>query len=81
MALSIRNPEVERLVRDVSSMTGRNLTDTLEQALVAMRSGLLDTTDERAAALTRIVADFSQLPDLEPRIHEDELLGYGEFGV
>lgn len=81
MAMSIRNPEVERLARDVSTMTGRNLTETLEQALLEMRSGLQGSASERSATMTRIAAEFSRLNDLEPRISEDELLGYGDFGA
>ncbi len=80
MAMSIRNAEVERLAREVSSMTGGNLTETIEQALVAFRGDLCSAASERYERISRIAEAFSRLPDLDIR-PEDELLGYGEIGV
>lgn len=80
MAMSIRNAEVERLAREVSSMTGSNMTETIEQALVSFQGELRSAVSERYERISRIAEAFSRLPDVDIR-SEDELLGYGELGV
>jgi antitoxin VapB len=82
MALSIKNPEAERLARLVAEQTGESLTGAIEQAL-----------SERLARLKR----KQRAPDLIEQLHEiarrvkalpvlddrtpDEILGYDENGL
>ena len=82
MALSIKNPEAERLARLVAKETGESLTGAIEQAL-----------SERLARLKR----KQRAPDLIEQLHEiarrvkalpvlddrtpDEILGYDENGL
>lgn len=80
MAMSIRNSEVERLARAVSTQTGYTLTETIEHALVSFQDTLDVAASERFERISGIVDSFSRLPDLDSR-SDDDLLGYGEFGV
>lgn len=82
MPLSIRNPRVERLARDVSRRTGENLTQAIERALQE-RLARLRTEREKSALkrrLRRIIRSVSRLPDLDKRTPE-EILGYDEHGL
>lgn len=82
MALSIRNPKVESLARDVARRTGENITQAIERALEE-RLAQLRTQREREATLRkvrRIVERFNRRPTLDPR-SADEILGYDERGL
>jgi len=82
MALSIRNPKVEILARDVARRTGENITQAIERALEERLAGLR-TEKEKAGRLRRvrrIVRRLSRLPDRDKR-SADEILGYDEHGL
>ena len=82
MPLSIRNPRVERLARNVSRQTGENMTRAIERALEERLAGLRAPT-ERAAklrAIRRIVAGVKRLAVLDRRTPE-QILGYDEHGL
>ena len=82
MALNIKNPEAERLARELAKRTGENITEAVRKALQErfqhIRNwrrpvGLADQLDEiakRCAALP--IVDFRR---------EDEILGYGKEGL
>jgi len=80
MALSIRNPEAERLARQVSEATGENLTEaiirSLEERLERLRGRR--TTTSLAEEIMKISRRASSLPDLDVRA-PDEILGYDEL--
>ena len=80
MAMSIRNPDVERLARKLSSDTGYSLTETIEVALEAMDSSGVSSSRERYERLSAISNRCADLPDLDVR-GEDDILGYGPDGT
>ncbi len=82
MALSIKNSEADRLVRQITGLTGETLTATIVTALrqrlervQAQNSGrpLADEFDE-------IAIRCAALPVLDPRSPQ-EILGYDEHGL
>jgi antitoxin VapB len=82
MALSIKNPETERLARELARVTGESLTEAVTEAL---RDRLVRTTGRRdpqavLEAVREIQAHFKRLPVLEEGT-DDELIGYDEYGL
>ena len=83
MALSLKDPETDRLARAVSAMTGESLT-------VAVRTALAERMEREqlrrgrpgnlAAKLDEIAKEFAKLPVLDPR-SPDEIIGYDETGM
>ena len=81
MPLSIRNPQAERLARQVAAETGENLT----QAIMRSLEERLDRLRGRRTAGTvvdeimTISRNCSALPDLDSR-SVDEILEYDKNG-
>lgn len=84
MALSIRDPETDRLARELASLTGETMTGAirvaLEQRLQRERRRRQAEIDRRRKAIDAIIERFSRLPVLDDR-SEDEILGYDEHGL
>ena len=82
MALSIKDPEADRLARELAARTGETLTEAI---VVALRERLARETgrtrsvplSEELAAIRRRCAD---LPVLDPRA-SDALIGYDHRGL
>ena len=90
MALSIKSPEVERLVEVLAEMTGESKTEAVRRALVERRErlSLQRTRRERGSDFLRYLeeevwpkAPPGQLGRRLSRDEEDEILGYGPEGV
>ena len=81
MPLTIKNPEVDRLARDLATLTGETLTLAVRTAL-AERLERLKRTDRPwgDAAIQAIVDHCAALPLLDTR-STDEILGYDENGL
>lgn len=81
MPLNIKDPETDRLVRELSAETGEGLTAAVT---VAVRERLERLRAPRgrdlAAELNLIAGRCAALPLLDDR-PEDEILGYGEHGL
>ncbi|HEV7253257.1 MAG TPA: type II toxin-antitoxin system VapB family antitoxin [Mesorhizobium sp.] len=83
MALSLKDPETDRLARDVARLTGESLTEAVRVALEErlkrerLKRG---KNPDLTARLDEIVRRFSALPVLDPRTPE-EILGYDENGL
>ena len=81
MALSIKNPQADRLARELARTTGETLT---EAVTTAIRQRLVRETgrnpDTFEADVERIVAEVSRLPVLDDRT-ADEIIGYDEHGL
>jgi len=84
MALSIRDPETDRLARELAALTGESMTEGIRTALAER---LTRTRSAREDAVRRLVADVraiqervAQLPVLDDR-SEDEILGYDADGL
>lgn len=82
MAISIRNPEAERLAREVAARSGENITKAIIHSLEDRLQRLTDQqrTAERTKELHAIAKRCKALPDLDPR-PADAILGYDEHGV
>jgi antitoxin VapB len=82
MAISIKNPDADRLARELARRQGRSITDVVIAALEAelarekkrVRS---PGTIDRILAIGR---RYTALPDLDRR-SDDEILGYDEEGI
>lgn len=82
MALSIKNPEAERLARELARERGATITQSvivaLEEALTRARGR--KTAPSVQDAILEIAARCSSLPDVDSRTVE-EILGYDEGGA
>jgi len=82
MALSIRNPQAEKLARQVAAETGESLTEAIIHALeerlerLKGRRTAFDVADE----IMRISHRCRALPERDQRC-ADEILGYDERGL
>lgn len=84
MALSFKNPDVDRLARELASVTGETLTDAV---LVSIRERLERERRRRVRRETDLAEDLMEigrqcaaLPVLDIR-SEDEILGYDQTGL
>ncbi len=82
MAISIRNPEAERLAREVAARSGENITKAIIHSLEERLQRLTDQqrVPARVQELRAIAKRCKALPDLDPR-PADVILGYNEHGV
>lgn len=82
MVLSIKDPEADRLARELSKATGESLTHAVQAALrerlerVQGRVPTNHLTDE----LTAIALRCANLPTLDDR-DADEIIGYDGHGL
>lgn len=81
MAISIKDPETDRLARALAKTTGEKLTDAIREAV---RERLERQTRRQRrgvlAEVRRIQERVARLPVLDTRTPE-ELLGYDEHGL
>jgi antitoxin VapB len=80
--LSLKNPEAERLARELARRQGRSITQAVTEALRAElereRRRLRPTAI--AERLLETARRYSSLPTLDRR-SDEEILGYDETGV
>ncbi len=81
MALSIKNPEVERLARELATKTGESMTDAV---MIALRERLARQEDDHRAWKVRRLREIGEmgrrLPIFDTRSIE-EIIGYDEHGL
>jgi antitoxin VapB len=83
MALSIRNPETERLVRRLAKKTGRTLTEAIHDAVAARLAGEDALPPDHARvtrALNQLAEEAAPYVVHDPRT-DDEIVGYDEHGA
>lgn len=82
MGLSIRNPETEKLARQVSRLTGETLTEAIGKSLEERLERLQGSRnrDTIRKQIDKILARVHALPVRDHR-SEDEILGYDENGI
>jgi antitoxin VapB len=81
MAISIKDPETDRLARELAEATGESLTDAIREALrdrLARASRLRQKN--LAAEVRRIQERVARLPVLDARSPE-EIVAFDEHGV
>ncbi|MDD2875857.1 MAG: type II toxin-antitoxin system VapB family antitoxin [Acidiphilium sp.] len=83
MALSLKDPETDRLARAVARLTGETLTEAIRIALSErldrerLRRG---ETVRLADRLEQLGRDCAALPDLDTR-SPDDIIGYDDTGM
>ena len=81
MALNIKNPEADRLARELADKTGETLTETV---IVALRERLKREGAKSPLSLKDEIMEISRrcaaLPSLTGR-SADEIIGYDEHGL
>ena len=82
MALSVKDPEADRLAREVAARTGETLTTAVVVALRERLARLKGRPRRRGLRddLAQIARRCSALPTLDERA-PDEILGYDERGM
>jgi antitoxin VapB len=82
MALSIKDPETDRLARALAEATGESLTEAIRRALEERlaRESQRHSYNRMQAAVRRVQERVAVLPVLDSR-SPDELLGYDDCGV
>ena len=82
MALSLKDPEVDRLAREVAARTGETLTAAVAAALRERLARLKGRRRRRPLRddLREIARRCAALPTLDDR-SADEIVGYDERGV
>jgi antitoxin VapB len=81
MALSVKNPEADRLARELTATTGESITDAV---VIALRERLERLRGDRAAIITRrlnaLRTEVRNYPIADSR-PADEIIGYDEHGL
>jgi antitoxin VapB len=82
MALNIKDPTADRLVRELAAATGESITTAVT---VAVRERLdrvrgMAPAEVRKQAILRIAREVAAMPILDDRT-DDELLGYDDDGL
>ena len=82
MALSIKDPEADRLAREIADRTGETLTAAIVVALRERLARLRPKTRRRPLRddLRDIARRVADLPTLDDRF-ADEILGYDDRGL
>ena len=83
MALSIKDPEADRLARELAEATGESLTEAVTKALrERLRIVRPDTRtpEQFAADVHAIVGEYARLRVVDDR-SADEIIGYDERGL
>jgi antitoxin VapB len=90
MALSIKNRELEEVSRELARITGKPITEALlvgaRRELERQRKLRTVPTDDESwnetwAFIQQIQREYAALPELGPKLTDDEILGYDEFGI
>ncbi len=83
MALSLKDPETDRLAREVAALTGESLTKAVRNALaerLARERRKRGAGQGLAQRLDEIARHCASLPDFDTRSPE-QIIGYDEHGV
>jgi antitoxin VapB len=79
MAIFLKDPEVDRLARELAEIEGTSITDAISRALAERRARLLDAREAKRRRADAVLARLDALPVLDPRDHAEML--YGEDGL
>ena len=84
MALNIKNPETEKLARELAQRRGQGITEAVTEVLRRevereRKKPRRYDIEERLRRIDEIVRRFNELPVLDDR-SPDEIIGYNEHG-
>lgn len=82
MTLSIRDPDVDRMARELAADSGESITAVIKRALSDLRAKRPSTAEQRLARAQKILDRLDALPVVDPRSSKeilDEL--YDENGL
>jgi antitoxin VapB len=83
MALTVKNPEVERLAEEVARLTGETKTEAVRKALLERKARLARPERPRSEVIEEFLREMQDLlpkgrrPTKE---EEEEILGFGPEG-
>ncbi len=80
MALNIKDPETDRLARQLAKKTGESITEAVKKAIslrLARESAKKPDLFERVRRIQEEVAKLPRLTDKSA----DEIIGYNDYGV
>jgi antitoxin VapB len=80
MALNIKSPETEQVVRELARRTGLSITEAVHRAALDKLRTIDADKESRKVALRAIIERSRRLPNLDPRT-DDEILGYDDRGT
>ena len=80
MGLSIKNDEVERMIRALAARRGTPMTEALRQLLAEEEARAAAEVAERRRRIEEIIARTAALPRLTD-LGDDEIIGYDETGL
>jgi antitoxin VapB len=84
MALSIRDPETDRLARELARLTGETMTQairtSLAERLARERRRREQDVEKRYDAIMEVLERIWAMPVLDGR-SADEIIGYDEHGL
>jgi antitoxin VapB len=81
VAINIKDPETDRLARELSALTGEPITEAVRAAIEQRLAGLRRRAAlARASDLDAIVERGRARPTIDHR-DDDEILGYGDDGL
>ena len=82
MAVLIKDPETDRLIRELADRTGETITETVKRAVVERLERTPISEQEiagRKQRLRKILARADAMPTTDNR-SIDEIIGYNELG-
>lgn len=82
MALNIKDPTADRLVRELAATTGESITTAVTVAVRERldRIGRMAPAEAREREILRIAKRAASMPVIDDRT-DDEILGYDEYGL
>jgi len=79
VTILLKDPEVERLARELAEIEGMSVTDAIRCALIERRTRLLDAREAKRRRAAAALARFDALRVLDTSDQADLL--YGEDGL
>ena len=81
MSINIKDPETDRLARDLAAKTGESLTSAIKQAIQErLKRESVRSTISLADEIMEISRRASRLPR-KSSLSADEILGYNDRGI
>jgi hypothetical protein len=79
MALYLKDPGVDRAVRELAALEHCSITEAVGRAVETRRKQIVDEREEKRRKVKAIQAEVRALPILDPRDHAEML--YDENGL